>query len=269
MRILLIEDNPADARLFSKIMTETDGPRHFITHTQTITECLTVLKHEVFDAAFIDLNLPDSSGLETLHTVLGCKPEMPIIILTGMDNDDLGSQAIQEGAQDFIPKDVISPSTLTRSLRHSIERKKLLLELHQKAQQAQQELQELRKIVQTPTTSGSKNTDSSAQTPVSSQLHELVSAYSEILGLAVSEQIHNTKSQHTDLLNKLIQRLGGLNAMPKDIIQIHLLAIDEIIKHKNALPKSAYIEEGRMLLLETMGELACYYHQVCVAGSGH
>jgi len=265
LKVLLIEDNPADARLFLKMLSEDSASRFDITVKETLKDGLVVLHDEMFDAVFIDLNLPDCMGLGTLHAVLECQETMPVIALTGINDDELGSQAIKDGAQDYLPKDDLTPSGLIRSLRYSVERKKLVLQLYQKAQKAQQEIEELGKITQLVQAPSANHNDSSLISFSSVRVQQLVTQYGRILNKAVSEQIHKTENRHTVLLKELIGQLGSLKARPKDIIKIHLLAIDEVSRSDYEFSESAYFEEGRMLLLESIGELASFYRS-CTLG---
>ena len=177
MKILHIEDNPADARLFSKILSEAEAQAPSIIVKETLEEGLAVLKSTVFDAVFIDLNLSDSRGIGTLHAVLATHPGLPVIALTGMNDDELGSQAIKDGAQDYLPKDDLTPSGLRRSLRYGIERKKLMLKLEQQTQKARQEVEDLRKMIQPVKT----HAVSSSIGFSDSQLRAFVLEYSQML----------------------------------------------------------------------------------------
>lgn len=126
--VLLIEDNPGDVRLIQEMLS--DIKQLFsIEHVDRLSEGLALLSETDIDVALIDLGLPDSQGLETFTRIHSHKPTMPVVVLTGLDDEALGIKAVQEGAQDYLMKGDVGKSILTRSLRYAIERQKLLCDL--------------------------------------------------------------------------------------------------------------------------------------------
>ncbi|APW96512.1 diguanylate cyclase [Halobiforma lacisalsi AJ5] len=134
LEILLIEDNPGDARLIEEMLrdteeltqridpTETSGTKPDITRESRLEDGLESLENETVDVVLLDLNLPDSSGLETLDTVDDEADTTPIVVLTGVRDQGVGVQAIQRGAQDFLVKDEVTSELLVRTIHHAIER---------------------------------------------------------------------------------------------------------------------------------------------------
>ncbi|WP_227133972.1 PAS domain-containing protein [Halorubellus salinus] len=108
--------------------------RH-LTHVGSLTAALSVLDAESFDCVFLDLGLPESTGLETLERALDAEPGAPVVVLTGLDDHERAVAAIQAGAQDYLVKDEIDSRTLSRSLRYPIERKKQERELRRRTEQ--------------------------------------------------------------------------------------------------------------------------------------
>lgn len=120
IRILLVEDEPSDARLLSEYLS----PLQFV--VTTVARLNQALKHldvEHFDAILLDLSLPDSTGLETVQHVLTSFPTIPIIVLTGLDDEESAVAAVRYGAQDYLVKNRIDSNLLTRALRYAIQRK--------------------------------------------------------------------------------------------------------------------------------------------------
>ncbi|MCB0168750.1 MAG: PAS domain S-box protein [Anaerolineae bacterium] len=136
-KILLIEDNRGDARLIQQMLTR--GPYALIQllWVDSLSEGLAQLADQPVDAILLDLNLPDSVGLQTFQQVYATVPQIPIVVLTGFDDDNLAAQALREGAEDYLVKGHIDGRLLGRSIRYAIERKQFKLEL-QLAQQQQQ-----------------------------------------------------------------------------------------------------------------------------------
>lgn len=122
--ILLVEDNPADLLLIKEHLAEEERGLYDYSEAQSLKTAFEQLSHHEFDAILLDLNLPDSAGLETVRKITTRFPETAVIVLTGLQDDELALQAVRYGAQDFIEKGRLTPSTLSKSIRYSIERKK-------------------------------------------------------------------------------------------------------------------------------------------------
>ncbi|WP_436347357.1 bacterio-opsin activator domain-containing protein [Natronorubrum sp. FCH18a] len=134
LEILLIEDNPGDARLIQEMLRGTEelaqrvspdesaGRTPEITRETRLEEGLESLDAMAVDVVLLDLNLPDSEGLQTLETVHEASGETPIVVLTGVRDQQVGVQAIQRGAQDFLVKDEVTSELLVRTIHHAIER---------------------------------------------------------------------------------------------------------------------------------------------------
>jgi PAS domain S-box-containing protein len=128
--VLLVEDGVLEARLVERLL-EHAGPGLFcVTHVTTLTKALLVLRQPDIDVVLLDLNLPDSTGLQTLRSILARSTRLPIVVLTGAD-ETVGIQAMREGAQDYIPKDQLQAALLARSLRYAMERQRSFLDLRE------------------------------------------------------------------------------------------------------------------------------------------
>ena len=125
INILLIEDNPDDAALIEAMLAETSGAASSLTHAGRLSSGITLLGERAFDVVLLDLGLPDSQGLDTLRAVRTCAPAMPLLLLTGIDDENTGSAAVDMGAQDYLVKGQIDASLLSRAIRYSIQRKRI------------------------------------------------------------------------------------------------------------------------------------------------
>ncbi|TMT85644.1 response regulator [Haloterrigena sp. H1] len=146
LQVLLIEDNPGDARLIQEMLhgaeeltkrinpTEMSGQEPQISHEMRLEEALETLASEHVDIVLLDLNLPDSEGLSTLETVHEAS-ETPIVVLTGLRDQQVGVKAIQRGAQDFLVKDEVTSELLIRTIHHAIERARQQRERRQQREQ--------------------------------------------------------------------------------------------------------------------------------------
>lgn len=123
LRILLIEDNPGDARLIEEMLKEA-GVRFEMKFVDRLLSATKQIKLYGFDVILLDLGLPDSQGLGTLTKLNEIKPEAPVIVLTGLADEAIGTQAVKEGAQDYLIKGQIDKNQLSRSINYAIERKR-------------------------------------------------------------------------------------------------------------------------------------------------
>jgi signal transduction histidine kinase len=131
LRILLVEDNPGDARLLRETVTDSGHGELAITHAPTLAEALALLDLELFDVALLDLSLPDGTGLEVLRQVHGRAPALPIVVLSGLEDEALAVEAVHGGAQDYLVKRHLHADLLVRSVRYAIERGRVLASLEQ------------------------------------------------------------------------------------------------------------------------------------------
>ncbi len=122
IRVLLVEDNPSDAHLLLRTVHKVDcGQLHF-THVECLNAALTHLVERNTDVVLLDLSLPDSQGLATVRGVRACAPSVPLVVLTGLSDEDMATKALREGAQDYLVKGEIDGRMLLRALRYAIER---------------------------------------------------------------------------------------------------------------------------------------------------
>ena len=112
LRILAVEDNPADLRLLKMYLAEDPALSVEVTHAGTIQQARAHLATGVFDVVLLDLNLPDSHGLEGLEKIVGIQPMPTIIVLTGSDDAQTGLRALSKGAQDYLVKGKIGGDVL-------------------------------------------------------------------------------------------------------------------------------------------------------------
>lgn len=132
LRILLVEDNPADARILQKYLIPLDRlPQFEILWVKHLDEALEYLASEVFNAILLDLGLPDSQGLETVRQVYARVPKIPIVILTGLDDEELAVEALRQGAQDYLVKGEFRRPWLVRAIQYAIERQQIIEQLQQ------------------------------------------------------------------------------------------------------------------------------------------
>ncbi len=123
IRVLLIEDSAADARLLQEFLRETLDYDFQLTHVERLSKALQQIQADKFDVILLDLTLPDSDGLSSLNTLLHQSPSVPVVVLTNTNNPELAVEAVRQGAQDYLIKRQMHHDVLVRSLRYAIERK--------------------------------------------------------------------------------------------------------------------------------------------------
>jgi two-component system cell cycle sensor histidine kinase/response regulator CckA len=121
--LLVVEDNPGDARLLREMVIGHDWMDTEFTHVESMSEAEVHLSERPVDVILLDLGLPDAQGLEAVRRAHAAAPSVPLVVLTGRDDELLAAQALREGAQDYLLKGQIEAPGLLRSIRYAIERK--------------------------------------------------------------------------------------------------------------------------------------------------
>jgi signal transduction histidine kinase len=156
IHILLVEDSPSDARLLRQIFLHASQEEWEMSHVERLSEAIDASRENSlptldnsqiesrrqrrFNLVLLDLSLPDSIGLDTLKEFRVAIPDIPVVVLTGLDDEDLALQALAEGAQDYLVKDKITIQRLVRAIRYAIERSEILNQLRESEERTRQAL---------------------------------------------------------------------------------------------------------------------------------
>src|SRR6266571_340502 len=140
-RLLLVEDNPGDARLVREYLRDAEGDTFDVKVAETLASAIELVKANGFDVALIDLSLPDSQGLSTFERLRAEAPGLALIAFTGLEDDELALRALQGGAQDYLTKHQVNGESLVRSIRYAVSRAEMLraLEVNALALQVSEE----------------------------------------------------------------------------------------------------------------------------------
>lgn len=145
MKILLLEDSDADAEFISEILSEQPAVSFGIFRAKSLSEAISVLEGGDIDVVLSDLGLPDSQGIDTVRTLCRHSKTVPIVVLTGLDDEETGLLALHEGAQDYLVKGQLSGHSLVQSVRYANERNRIEQELIRKNEELLKVTENLRR----------------------------------------------------------------------------------------------------------------------------
>lgn len=223
LKILLFEDNQGDAGLIEEMLDEFNNFND-LKIVETLEDGLNILNKEIFDVILLDLGLPDSDGIETLKDVLKITPSTPIIILTGLNNEQIGIQSVKIGAQDYLIKNEIESKLLKRSINYSIERKKIEGELQRSQENLEEKVKERTKELE------QSNRELQQFAYVASHdLREplrMISTFLQLLEKRYSERLDTDAKEFIDFA---VDGAKRLDAMIKDLLEYSRVA-NKIIK---------------------------------------
>lgn len=270
-KILLIEDNIVNAKLIQNLLLQSDQSSLMknlsfdIISCQTLADAIKILSYKDFHVILLDLMLPDSNGLDSLLILKNQCPNIPIIVQTGSEDENIIVQAFHKGADGYLKKKNLDQNLLIYAIRLAIERKQYISnqEVLRKEKQREIELENLESL-----TDGVKTSVTArmfASEPIRESLPnifaELVQQYSHLLDLALEERAFKIDYEISEKLRSFADKLGFLKGSPRDIIEIHTTALKNKHKEANLSKIQAYVDEGRLRVLELMGYLASYYRK--------
>ena len=123
--ILIVEDDPGYARLIKDMLQDAAGSEFSVLHADLLMKGINLLAENDIDLIILDLTLPDSEGIDTFLRIKGVTPELPVIVLSSMEDEKVAVHAVTEGAQDYLFKVEMRPALLVRSIRYAMERKRI------------------------------------------------------------------------------------------------------------------------------------------------
>lgn len=126
--ILLVESNPGERALIQEYLSASPFLNFSLSEAESLKAALSLLAHNDFDVVLLDLELPDSAGLETVRNIIIELRETAIIVLSSPQSEELAEQAVRYGTDDYIQKNLLSSAMLTKSIRFAMERKKIIQE---------------------------------------------------------------------------------------------------------------------------------------------
>jgi signal transduction histidine kinase len=201
LQVLLVEDNAGDARLIHEMFGKERPDSFCLTHLSRMHEAETYLAKGVVDILLLDMGLPDGYGLDTVRRARLAAPDVPMIVLTGLNDEMLAAEAIKEGAQDYLIKGQIENRALPRALRYAIERHRMQVETDSiKAQQMQLKNEFL--------------------SHVSHELRSPLTSIYSFCTIIADGLAGNTSPQQDEYLQIILGNVRQLNAMIEDLLEV-------------------------------------------------
>ena len=268
IKILCIEDNLGDVRLIKEVLREDRSNRYIFEVTGKFKDVHRIIKKLQFDVILLDLTLPDISGLETIEGMKALMPEIPIIVLTGMQDEIVMDNAIKKGAQDYLQKGAITTPLLTRSIKYAIDRNSLMLEL-EKLKQIENQKREMASLDKLSPKGSVLVTEKalgikSLREVSPGVFNEFAQKFENALKLIIENKLYKTNHNTTNELQTLASEFGTVRAGPKDVVEIYSTVLKRKINNSNLKASQTYLEDGRLMLLEVMGYLVNYYRKYSI-----
>lgn len=266
VQVLQIDDDPADAQLMHALLDSVPDAPFELVWADSLERGLERLAAGGVSAVLLDLSLPDGDELATLHRVLTAAPGVPIVVTARTDDEAQALRAVHAGAQDYLFKGQTDAHLLVRALRYAIERQWLLLSLDQARQREEREREtaELRSLEALSTPGPTSVTAqmfgiAPLREALPGTFRELVQRYAELLDKSLEQRAYKVDHNVSEALRLLADQLGFLRAGPRDVVDIHTSALRQRMNDASPSRAHAYVEEGRLTVLELMGYMVLFY----------
>lgn len=230
-----------------------------LSHAQGLEAALGQLDDRGHDAALLDI-APASDPLADLVRLNARAPDIPVVIIADREHEALAMKAVQVGAQDYLLREELHGTLLVRSLRYAIERFRLLGELERRSAAWEGLGTDSPALAPTAVTA-----DMYGSAPLRDALPDVfdnqVERYAEVLDLVLDERAFRVNHDVPSRLRAQADELGFLRAGPRDVVDIHTTAIRRLSRGARAERVRHYVAEGRLLIVELMGDLVSYYRR--------
>lgn len=255
LTVLVVDDEPVSRQMVRRLLDQA-GMKAEIDEAETAADAVRILSDKKFDVAIIDFRLPDGTAVSILKGLREFgRLHTPIIVMTALAHQDAADQSVQEGAQDYLPKENMTRDNLQRAIRYSMQRHQLFQELMWSREKERRET-ELRLLQNAVTESGAPP---SALKSMPEIFDRFVRTYEKLLSKSLDEVAYRTLQQVPDPARTIAHDLGDLRAGPKDVIDIHTAALKNAVERASNQKEQALTEEGRILLVQLMGFLVLHY----------
>lgn len=274
LKVLLIEDDEDDFALVRDYLAAAEGGGFRLEWASTYADGLRALTSQSYDVCLLDYLLGAANGLDLLRQARKGGCEIPMIFVTAFGDDrNTVVEALRLGAADYLPKSQIDGPLLERSLRYTVERHELLMQLEE-ARELKEREEELLRLDRLSGASPAPMTAlafgfAPLRVGMPARFHVMVERYRNLLEGALTAQTYKLESSlQSEEVARLADDLGALKAGPRDVIDIHSSAMKGGDQRATQQRRRAMIEEGRLLLLELMGRLVSHYRSYAISRAG-
>jgi signal transduction histidine kinase len=237
--ILLVEDNPGDARLTRELLAEVDSFRFDLEHVGSLGEAIAALERGRFDVVLLDLSLPDSHGVDGIAALQRAAPTLPIVVLTGRTDEGVAIDVLQAGAEDYLIKGMGDGQLMVRAIRYSIERARgrlLLLDAKTKAE-----------IANRTKTEFLANMSHELRTPLNA-----IMGFSELLKGEMLGPVGNPT--YVEYARDIYQSAAHLLQIINDILDLSKVEAGKIELDERAINVHTLVDTSLRLVAERAGE---------------
>lgn len=254
--LLLVEDNAGDAQLLSDML---DGGihEHFrVVHVPAVALAVQALQSTAVDVIVLDLGLPDGEGVGVVKSIRKVAAEVPIVVLTGLEDEALALACIDAGAQDYLAKNEVRTQNLKRAIGYAVTRTR-----EAQVRELQQTLEHYRSL-----SSAGQGTAVTAtlaglgavSVRESDTFRAIVQAYFALLEPYLCRECDQVLASR-QAKEIIITRLGNAGGGPRDLLEVHVAALDRALALFDDPHSRTVVFEARLLALEMMGLLVDYY----------
>lgn len=256
MLLLLVEDNPADADFVEELLEQTEGDSFTLVRAPRLSDAVERLKDTPTDIVLLDLRLPDGSGVHNVQALRSIDRHVPIVVLTGAADEALALDCINAGAQDYLCKSEIRPTSLRRSIDYAILRlrESMLREIEQTLNRYRAMST---RTVRTSVTASLAGTGAVRERYPDIFL-ELVDSYVGLVTVYCEQQRYK-RDKPREAMERVVSAIGDAGGGPRDLIDVHVAALDQMVASLADKSDSSLLIEARLLALEMMGLLVDYY----------
>ncbi|TNE48416.1 MAG: hybrid sensor histidine kinase/response regulator [Deltaproteobacteria bacterium] len=252
VKVLLIEDDEGDAFFLEELFAGHASRSISLHWCKDLAEGLEALQQQHFDVVLLDLSLPDSIGLDTFLRVQEQAPSLPVVVLSGLDDDDVAIHAVEEGAQDYLIKGKVNRELLVRSLHYGIKRKQVEEELRLRTQALEDANKELRAF--------SYTVSHDLRTPLRS-----IHGFAQLLERGPVGKI-NERGRH--FVRNIVEASTQMERLISDLLKFARLGQQSVVLEDVSLDSllSKVAEKINVQLKEVGGRIKVFEHSVSVRG---
>ena len=254
--LLLVEDNPGDAALVQDFLAGADGDAFRIEHVPRVADAAKALKSLEVDVIVLDLTLPDCAGVDSVRAIRQSAGDTPIVVLTGVDDEELALACIDAGAQDYLAKSEVGAQNLRRAIGYAITRRREA-QLRQ-MKEALDRYRELSSASQRTTVTAAIAGSGAISTRSPDTFRRIVDGYFALLEPYLNSDVDQL-SPPRGAMELIATAMGDANAGPRDLLDVHVAALDRAINQYDDRQSRSIVFEARLLALQMMGLLVDYY----------